>query len=270
MKYPEYLHDKTIAVWDIEADWIPSTIIYCISVAIVKNGILLEKAKVFTYKWTPYSQGALFEAIQLINACDYHCGHNIIGYDVQMVRKLLLTDITPRPLDTLILAKIIFSKDDLYAMDPNLGIDKDLYGSYSAKAFGQRMNDFKIDYTDFSHLNEEMAIYCNQDTDLTAKLLIFLMDKENFPIEAVVDIEHKAADIIAQQTEQGFYLDIDMARKLNTDLLQEKGELSRKLLDIFHPKFMADGPVKSYKKQSIVKKYLPNNHYIPLIGTKDD
>ena len=130
------------------------------------------------------------------------------------------------------------------------------------------MGDFKMDFNDFSRLTEEMAVYCNQDVDLTAKLLLFLMEKENFPIEAVLDIEHKAAAIIAEQESYGFYIDIEMTRALNTKLLQEKGELARELSDIFSPKFLADGPVKSYKKLSKVKKYLPNNNYIPLLGTK--
>ena len=107
-----------------------------------------------------------------------------------------------------------------------------------------------------------MSIYCNQDTDLTARLLVFLLNRYNFPIEAVVKIEHEAATVIAEQTAFGFYLDIGMAKVLNTLLLKEKGELARKLADIFSPKFLKDGTVKSYKKPSKVRKYLPNLRYI--------
>ena len=258
---PEWLNDKTIAIWDIEADWIPSTEIFCISVSVVKNGAIIHDAKVFTQYWTPYSNGSLMDAITMVNLCDYQSGHNTEGYDIPMVEKLLGSGITPPSLDTLILSKIVFSKDDLYAIDAELGIDKDLWGSYSAKAFGQRMGDFKIDFDDFSKLTEEMTIYCNQDTDLTAGLLIFLLNKENFPTHPVVTIEHQAAKVIAKQTEAGFYIDIEMARTLNTSLLQEKGELARELADIFKPKFLKDGQEKQYKKPSQVKMYLPNKHY---------
>ena len=264
---PNFLKNKTIAVWDLEADHIPSTEIYCNSVSIIKNGKVLSPAEVYTQYWTPYTNGSLMQSITIINKCDYHCGHNIVGFDVPLVRRLLNVDITPIPLDTLIISKIIFSKDNLYAMDPQLNIDEKLYGSYSLKAFGQRMGDFKIDFNDFSGLTEEMAIYCNQDVDLTTKLLLFLLSKEDFPTEKVLDIEHKAAAIIAEQEAYGFYVDIDKTRKLNTKLLKEKGELSRELLGIFSPKFLKDGPVKSYKKLSKVRKYLPNTNYKPLLGT---
>ena len=97
---------------------------------------------------------------------------------------------------------------------------------------------------------------------------LFLLEKENFPIQAVLEIEHEVAAIIAEQADMGFYLDIEKARALNTILLQEKGELARELAEIFSPKFLKDGQEKSYKKLSRVKKYLPDTHYMPLIGTR--
>lgn len=269
---PEWLHNKRIGVFDLETDRIPTTEIFCNSIAFIdidSNGeAKVTSSKVYTQYWTPYSNGSLMESITLLNECDYICGHNIINFDCKEVNKHLGIKLKAKPLDTLILSKIIFSKDDLYVVDPQLGIDKDLYGSYSLKAFGQRLGDFKIEFHEFNSLTEEMAIYCNQDVDLTAKLLLFLLEKENFPIEKVVTIEHKAAAIIAEQEDNGFYIDIEMTRKLNTKLLQEKGELARELSSIFSPKFLKDGPVKTYNKLSKVKKYLPNNNYIPLLGTK--
>ena len=258
---PDFLKGKTIAVWDLEADLIPSTVIHCNSISIIKDGVVLAPAEVYTQYWTPYSNGSLMESITRINRCDYYCGHNIVGFDVPLVMRLMNVRITPKPLDTLILAKIIFSKDDLFAMDPHLGIEKTLYGGYSLKAFGQRLGDFKLDFNDFSALTAEMATYCDQDVDLTARLLLFLMGKDNFPTEAVIDIEHKAAAIIAEQADNGFYLDIERTRALNTKLLAEKFELHAKLAEIFSPKMLKDGQVKHYKKTSVVKKYLPNPGY---------
>lgn len=270
---PSWLHGKTIAVWDLECDLIPSTEIYCNSVSIIKineygSADIISPAKVYTQFWTPYTNGSLMQSISIINQCDYYCGHNIVGFDVPVVRRLLGADIISIPLDTLLLSKIMYSTDDLMGMDPQLGIDKDLWGRYSLKAFGQRMGDHKLDFNDFSKLTYEMAYYCDQDVNLTAKLLLFLLAKENFPIQAVVEIEHQAAAIIAEQEDFGFYIDIELTRALNTKLLEEKGELKRTLSGIFKPKFLKDGPVKTYKKISHVKKYLPNLKYQPLLGTK--
>lgn len=268
---PQWLWNKRIGVYDLETDYIPTTQIFCNSVSIIDidafGNYTVTPSRVFTKHWTSYTTGSLMEAIALLWTCDYICAHNLVAFDALEILKHQGITLPGKPLDTLILSKIIFSKDDFYGMDPQLGIDADLIGSYSLKTFGQRFGDFKIDYNDFSHLSEEMTIYCNKDTDLAVKLLLFLLEKENFPIEAVVDIEHRAAKIIAEQTEFGFYLDIEKANALNTALLKEKGELSRELLDIFKPKFLKDGKVKVYAKPSTVRKYYPNANYIPLLGT---
>lgn len=262
MNIPEWLKDKRIAVFDLETDYIPTTQIFCNAVVVMVNGEIVEKTKLFTQYWTTYSEGSLMESAQMINTCDYMCAHNLEGFDFGEMEKYLGLKLTPKHLDTLILSKIIFSKDDLFAMDPQLGVDKDLWGSYSLKAFGQRFGDHKIDYEDFSHLNEEMGIYCKQDTELAARLLTFLMEKENFPLEKVVDIEHEAAGIIYEQAIMGFYIDIDKAKELNTKLLKEKGEISRELLKIFSPKFLKDGKEKEYKGITKTRMFVPDKIWI--------
>lgn len=269
---PKWLYGKRIGVFDLETDFIPTTMIFCNSIAFIDidehGNVSTTPAKVFTYKWTPYTNGSLMESITLLNECDWVAAHNLMSFDLQEVRKHLHIDFNTGFLDTLILAKLIFTQDDLYAMDPQLKISKENYGGYSLRAFGERLGDFKIDYTDFTHLNEEMAIYCDKDTDLCMDLLLFLLGKEEFPPYNVVDLEHKAANIIAAQTEAGFYIDIEKARALNTSLLKEKGDIARELSTMFDPKFLKDGKVKTYAKESKVKKYLPNTKYVPLLGTK--
>lgn len=260
---PEWLKNKTIAVFDLETDLIPTTKIFCNSIAIVKDGRVIQPSKLYTNVWTEYSDGSLMESTKILNECDYVCAHNLMGFDMGEVEKHLGIAISAKPLDTLLLSKIIFSSDDLYAMDPGLKVEKALWGSYSLKAFGQRFGDHKIDYSDFSHLNEEMGIYCKQDTDLAARLLIFLLEKANFPLEAVVEIEHEAARIIYEQSQFGFYIDIDLTRALNTKLLTEKGQLARELLDIFSPKFLKGGPVLTYKNVTKSRKFIPNPNWVP-------
>jgi hypothetical protein len=265
---PQFLKDKTIAVFDIEADRIPSTKIYCISVLILKNNKIIDKVKAYTTYWTPYSNGSLFQAITAINNCDYNCGHNIVNYDIPAITRILNLNITSKPLDTLIIASIMYSYDDLYAIDTKLGIDSNLVGALSLKAFGQRLGSAKIEFEDFEKLSEEMVIYCNQDVELTAKLLNLLLSRDNFPLEQVIEVEHQTARVVTEQTQQGFYLDIEKATALNTELLKEKLELSQALRKVFLPKFLKDGKEKTYKKLSKGRRFLPNTDYIPLLGTK--
>ena len=271
------MHDslnKVMAVYDIETPYltndgisaIPN--IYCIAVTIIDKGKILP-TKLFTEYWVPYSDGSLLEAIAFINSADIAVAHNGMGFDIPVIQQVLGVDITVSHYDTLILSKIIFPKDELFSIDAQLNIPKELWASYSLKAFGHRLGNYKIQFEEFdTGLTQQMATYCIQDTNLTADLILFLLGKDNFPLQQVVEIEHQAAAIIAEQTSMGFYLDIDKARELNTALLKEKGEIARELAEEFKPKWLKDGPVKTYKKPSVVRKYLPDNNYTPLIGTK--
>ena len=270
---PKWLWGKRIGVWDLETDYIPTTLIYMNGVAFIDidstGNSVVTPSRTFTHKWTHYSHGSLMESIGLLKGCDYIAGHNLCGFDIPEVAKHLGLEISIPVLDTLILAKVMISKDELYGIDATLGIVDDIDWSrpYALDAFGKRLGNNKILFKEFSEMTEEMQIYCDQDVNLTCDLLLHLLNQENFPLEAVVTIEHKAAAIIAEQTKYGFYLDIDKTKALNTALLKEKGELFRELSAVFKPKWMADGKPLTYKKKSIVKKYLPNTKYIPLLGT---
>lgn len=264
---PKWLYGKRIGVWDLETDYIPTTLIYMNGVAFIdidNNGnVSITPSKTYTYKWTPYSNGSLLQSITSLLDCDYLCGHNLVGFDLPQIEKHLSIKLETPVLDTLILSKIMISKDELYSIDSSLGIVDDIDWSrpYALDAFGKRLGNKKIAFKEFSEMTEEMQIYCDQDVNLTSDLLLHLLNQENFPLEAVIEIEHKAAAIIAEQTKFGFYIDIEKTRALNTKLLKEKGDLARKLSDIFSPKWLKDGPVKTYKKKSVVRKYIPNNNY---------
>jgi len=264
---PNWLYGKRIGIWDLETDYIPTTLIYMNGVSFIdidtEGNITITPSKVYTYEWTPYSNGSLMESLVPLMKCDYICGHNLIGFDQPQIKQHLGMLLDIPVLDTLILAKIMISKDDLYAIDSSLDLldTIDWQRPYALDAFGKRLGDNKLVFKEFSQMTEEMAIYCNQDVNLTSKLLLHLMAQENFPLEQVIDIEHKAAAIIAIQATNGFYIDIELTRALNTKLLTEKGELARDLADIFSPKFLREGQSKTYAKPSKVKKYLPNPNF---------
>ena len=270
---PQWLHGKRIAVFDLETDRIPTTVIYMIGISIIDidiNGAYtIEKSTVYTYQWNTYAAGPLYEGVAKILSCDFVAGHNSVGFDTPEILKHLSVAIKLPHLDTMILAKLVFTKDDLIAIDASLRLDKALWGSYSLKAFGQRMGDAKIEFHEFDEMTKEMAIYCSQDVDLTAQLLLFLLEKPELPIYSVIELEHKAARIIAEQTEHGFYFDIEKAKALNTRLLAEKAQIARELETVFKPKWLRDGQPKIYKKETTTRIFLPNNKYIPLLGTSN-
>ena len=268
------LQGRTFAVWDIETPRITSEgigavpEIYCISVVLVIDGVI-QPAKLFTQYYTTYSDGSLLEAIKLINSTDGAVAHNGIGFDNAVLRYVCGVDIKVKSYDTLIISKIMLSSNELISIDAKLGLDKKLWGSYSLKAFGERLGESKLEFTDFDGgLTYDMAFYCKQDTVTGAELFVHLCNQPNWPADNVLELEHECAKIIQEQEHYGFYFNIEKGTALNTTLLTEKLEIGHELEKMFKPKFLPDGKVKTYKGTTKSKKFLPNPKYKPLLGTQ--
>ena len=114
-------------------------------------------------------------AISWIAMAERVVGHNIIGFDLPLIKRLYpFFEYPPVIIDTLLLSRLYH---------PNLlDIDKKnewkdmptkLYGSHSLEAYGYRLGEHKGDYgktTDWSDWSQEMEDYCVQDVNVTTKL----------------------------------------------------------------------------------------------------
>lgn len=244
-----------LATVDIETPNIPDLVtrldkIFCISVKINN-----EPTKCFTYLYTPYSDGNLKQALNLMNTADLIVGHNFYKFDKPVIEKVLGKITTPI-VDTLIDSKLTFPKDKLKSWDySRKDFPSSLVGSYSLQAFGLRLGLNKIDYHDFSGLCEDMVTYCKRDVDLTYELYCKLIAHPDYPSAKVRELEYKVAEIIFKQQEYGFWFDIDKARDLSTRLKFRQMNLEHKLLKIFPPRFEPDGEVATYAKEKKFKVY---------------
>lgn len=248
-----------IAKCDIESTFIPEDgnilaieKIFCIGVQIND-----EPVQRFTYVWTPYSQGNLKAALALINSADLCVFHNGIKFDIPVITNML-GQITVPCHDTLILAKLMFTEEELRQMD--IGIEtmpKKLHGKFSLKAFGFRLGLLKEEFEDFSKFSEEMVDYMEQDVLVTSALYDTLVAMDNFPSQEVIDLENTVAYITFQQENNGFFFDIKTAREYYTKLRFEKNSLERKLAKQFRPMFLPEGQPKSNNKIIRRKLYLP-------------
>ena len=117
----------------------------------------------------------IVRGIQVLEAADMIIGHNIIGYDIPVIKKFYPWFTPPdKVIDTLILSRILHTN--------LLDIDKrhkwkhmplQLYGRHSLEAYGHRLGEYKGDFsktTDWKEWSEEMQQYCVQDTVVTKKL----------------------------------------------------------------------------------------------------
>lgn len=249
---------------DIETPRIPITgvhtldKIYCIGVKSED-----EPTKQFTYIYNPNSSGNLRGAIKFINEHTDIVLHNGINFDLPVIAQLL-GGIRPdiRVHDTLLISKLMYTKDELFAIDMGIRDMPGKYkGGYSLAAFGFRFGDYKLQFEDFTKLTDEMMVYCTQDVDLTWRLFCHLRKQANFPPEHVLELENLVAGIIQQQERYGFYYDEIKAREFMIKLRFKKLGLEQTLQRSFRPKFMPDGPVKTTNKVIKRKMYTKNLHW---------
>ena len=156
--------------FDIETDGFLNdcTTIHCLSIHDS------ETKKTISYN----DQGSaepVIRGIQRLEDADLIVGHNIIGFDLPVIRKLYSWfPSVCNSLDTLVLSRLyhpnLLSIDQKHNWD-NMPLK--LYGRHSLEAYGYRLNEFKGSFcttTDWKEWSQEMQDYCEQDVHVTHKL----------------------------------------------------------------------------------------------------
>lgn len=172
------------------------------------------------------------------------CGHNVIGYDLPVLKKLYGFSPTEGTVirDTLVWARLCWSdiKQGDFTLVAKGTLPGKLIGSHSLAAYGYRLGELKGDYGKtqgaWEEYNDEMLEYCEQDVVVTKLLYQKLCDKA-IP-EGAVLLEHQVATIIQRQIEHGFLFDIKRAEALYCELLAKRTVLTEKLLEVFKPWYM--------------------------------
>jgi len=121
------------------------------------------------------SKSPIIRGIQRLNDTSVICGHNIIGFDIPVIKKIYPWFITPPVvLDTLILSRLIHS--DMMSVDKMMNIDNmplKFYGRHSLESYGYRLKEYKGSFcetTDWKEWSPEMEVYLEQDVKVTVKL----------------------------------------------------------------------------------------------------
>ncbi len=181
-------------------------------------------------------------------------GHNVLGFDAPTLNRCWKTKITRKQCwDTLIVSRLL---------------DPSREGGHSLEAWGERLGTQKIDYgAIWKWLNEytdkdthgrefdapHMALlrhYCLRDVEVTLELFHHLqgeLQKHGFS-EYSVELEHRVAAIIAQQTRNGFKLDQPYATMLLADIQGKVDAISEQLQQRWPPYEVSRGIGKKGKE----------------------
>ena len=227
---------------DLETDGLLPTVtkIHCIGMSVVDA----EAGQVFANQ-EPYD--CFEDALEIMSAARSITGHNIIGYDFPVLKKIL--GWTPSKhteiVDTLVLSRLCHT--NLYEVDvKEKGIEPKLYGSHSLKAWGERLGVHKQTLGTagddvWSKFTPEMAEYCVQDVSVTAHLKYHFESLEYS--EDAIDLEHDFAQIIQRQVEHGYAFDVDKGRELYVGLLKRQETLGSALRASYGTWFISEGEV---------------------------
>lgn len=207
------------------------------------DGLYDEVTKVFcivayniqTKQTLRFGPDAIDDALGYLATADVLIGHNIIFYDLAVLKKLFDFQPKARAIDTLVCTRLIWPKEILFDLDEQNynSVPTRLKGAASLKAWGYRLSDHKIEFKDFSHYSQEMLDYCVQDVSVTTKLFN-LISMQNYP-QAALYLEHEFALCINKQIRAGIPFDVDQCIDLVDGLRAKKNELEVKLKDVFPP-----------------------------------
>ena len=122
------------------------------------------------------SSEPIVRGIQQLMDADCIAGHNIIGYDIPLIKEQFPDfEFQGELIDTLVLSRLFYPHiiDRDYERRPE-GMPKKLYGRHSLEAWGYRLKCYKGEFgkqpENFKVYTPEMLDYCIQDTLVNQKL----------------------------------------------------------------------------------------------------
>ena len=148
-------------------------------------------------------------------------GHNIIGYDIPVLEKLLNVDFSKcKVTDTLVMSRLA---------------EPSRLGGHGLENWGQLLHQPKGEHSDWLNFSQDMVEYCQQDVRVNELVYQRLLrDLRDFGTESLV-LEGQVQRIISKQIKNGWLLDQEKAFGLLAKLKERKFDLEDEVHEKFKP-----------------------------------
>lgn len=225
---------KRRVILDCEADSLKPTLIHCIVCKDIDTGEI--------FKFRPNSplgghHDFKDEFVKFAETVNLWIGHNIIGYDMPVINRLLGSELLKfeECRDTLILSR-------LFRPAPASIKPKGMYSrshGHSLEAWGNYLKFPKTKFNDWSKFSEVMLNYCLQDVLVGEKIYeeLWYKEKEGFSDECI-KLEHNVAKMLWEQEQNGFFLDQKKVKSLEKETYNLLQEMDIRLQELFPPIFV--------------------------------
>lgn len=189
-----------VFVFDTEANGLLDTVdtVHC--------GVFTSLDGKQVYKYSP---SFITDMCEFMDTCDVLIGHNIIGYDFPMLKKVLGYEFKGKVVDTLIMSRILNPNRFL---PPNASDRR--AGPHSIYAWGVRVGVDKPEHSDWDAYSEEMLARCSGDVEIN-RLVYHELIKEaaGHKWKEAFLLSFKLFQNLQEQEEYGWRFDSELARK---------------------------------------------------------
>lgn len=197
-----------------------------------------------TRKFHRFDKEKVPEGVKFLQEADVVIGHNVINYDIPVIKKFYPWFEPKQVVDTLVWARLVYAdiKETDFGLFNKGRLPAKYIGRHSLEAYGFRLGVLKDDFhetADWTDWSPEMSDYCEQDVKVTLALYRNLLSKG--VSEEALKLEHDVAHIIRRQVARGFWFDEEKAQQLYLHLIQRREELEKQLKGLFPPWFEPDG-----------------------------
>jgi len=225
------------------------------------------------------------EMIEFMDSCDVLIGHNVIGYDFPMMKKVLGYEYKGKVVDTLLMSRLLNPNRRIPPHATNQGA-----GPHSIYAWGVRVGVDKPEHDDWENYSDEMLHRCTEDAEinrltyhelmkeakggnwknaflLTFKLFQNLQEQEDYGWMMDQELMHKNISILEQMIQE---IDNEVVPQLPFILEKLETKKAGEFNYVRKP-FLKSGEYAEHTKNYIVSAGLnPDDHPIAGVYSRID